>query len=54
MTAREIIEIVKESNLWDSLTQTEKQEAINHALRSIQLSMKEENIGTSVEEVCLN
>lgn len=44
MTAKEVIEIVKESNLWESLTQKEKQEAIKHALKSTQLSITEENI----------
>jgi len=33
MTEKEVIEIVKESNMWESLTQNEKQEAINHALK---------------------
>ena len=33
MTEDEIVEIVKESNLWESLTQTEKEEAISHALK---------------------
>jgi hypothetical protein len=33
MTEKEVIEIVQESNLWESLTQNEKQEAINHALK---------------------
>jgi hypothetical protein len=43
MTQKEVIDIVKESNLWESLTQTEKQEAINHALKITQFSMAEEN-----------
>ena len=33
MTEKEVIEIVQESNLWESLTQNEQQEAINHALK---------------------
>ena len=33
MTEDEVLEIVKESNLWESLSQTEKEEAISHALR---------------------
>jgi hypothetical protein len=53
MTAKEVIEIVKESNLWESLTQKEKQEAVNHALKSAQLSITEENIRTTVGEVYL-
>ena len=32
MTKKEVIEIVKESNLWESLTQNEQQEVIKHAL----------------------
>jgi hypothetical protein len=32
MTDKEIREIVKESDLWESLSQEEKQEAIEHAL----------------------
>ena len=53
MTQKEVLEIVKESKLWGSLTQSEKQEAINHALRINQLSMTEENIRTTVGEVYL-
>jgi hypothetical protein len=53
MTAKEVIGIVKESKLWKTLTQKEKQEAINHALRINQLSMTEENIRTTVGEVYL-
>jgi hypothetical protein len=33
MTEDEVVEIVQESNLWESLTQTEKEEAISHALK---------------------
>jgi hypothetical protein len=33
MTEKEVIEIVQESNLWESLTQNEQQEVINHALK---------------------
>ena len=50
MTQNEVLEIVKESKLWGSLTQKEKQEAVNHALRITQLSIPEENIGTNVGE----
>ena len=53
MTAKEVIEIVKESKLWESLTQKEKQEAINHALTCTHLSTIEENIETTVGEVYL-
>jgi hypothetical protein len=41
MTQKEVIDIVKESNLWESLTQIEKQEAINHALKITQPSITE-------------
>jgi hypothetical protein len=40
MTAKEIIEIVKESKLWASLTEKEKQEAINHALKITSLEQE--------------
>jgi hypothetical protein len=50
MTQKEVLEIVKESKLWGSLTQKEKQEAINHALRITQLSITGENIGTNIGE----
>jgi len=50
MTQKEVLEIVKESKLWESLTQKEKQEAIKHALRITQLSITEENIETNVGE----
>ena len=53
MTAKEVIEIVKESNLWESLTQKEKQGAIKHALTCRQLSIIEEPIDTIVGEVYL-
>jgi hypothetical protein len=39
MTEDEVVEIVQESNLWDSLTQTEKEEAISHALKITGTSM---------------
>jgi ribosomal protein S21 len=50
MTQKEVLEIVRESKLWESLTQKEKQEAVNHALRITKLSTREENIGTNVDE----
>ena len=53
MTAKEVIEIVKESKLWESLTQKEKQEAVAHALKITQLSTKEENEKNTVGEVYL-
>jgi hypothetical protein len=36
MTEKEVIEIVQESNLWESLTQNEQQEALTHALKITQ------------------
>jgi hypothetical protein len=53
MTQREVIAIVKESRLWESLTQGEKQEAINHALEITRLSPTEESIKATVGEVYL-
>ena len=53
MTAREVIEIIKESNLWEVLTQKEKQEAVKYALKSNQLSLTEEDIRSTVGEVYL-
>ena len=50
MTQKEVIDIVKESNLWELLTQTEKQEAINHALKITQLSIPEEKTKTRVDD----
>ena len=52
MTANEIIEIVKESNLWPPLTEKEKQEVIKHALMISQPS-PEESIEDIVGEVYL-
>lgn len=43
MTENEVVEIVKESNLWESLTQTEKEEAIHHALKITGTSMDAES-----------
>jgi hypothetical protein len=53
MTAKEVIEIVKESNLWATLAPKEKQEAVEHALKITQLSTKEENVKNAVGEVYL-
>jgi hypothetical protein len=33
MTEDEVVEIVKESNLWETLSQMEQEEAISHALK---------------------
>lgn len=52
MTANEIIEIVKESNLWPPLTDKEKQEVIKHALMISQPST-EADIEDIVGEVYL-
>jgi hypothetical protein len=51
MTAKEVIEIVKESNLWAPLTDDERQEVIRHALKSSQPLMTEGDIEDSVGEV---
>jgi hypothetical protein len=42
MTEDEVVEIVKESNLWESLTQTEKEEAISHALKITHTAITDE------------
>jgi hypothetical protein len=50
MNAYGVIEIVKESNLWEPLTDEEKKELIiNHVLTSSQPSMKMEVIETVKE-----
>jgi len=51
MTAKEVIEIVKESKLWEVLTTKEKQEAVKYALKSNHLSPTEEDIRSTVGEV---
>ena len=53
MTAKEVIEIVKESKLWAPLTEKEKQEVIKHALKSTGLSIAEEDIQSTVGKVYL-
>lgn len=53
MTVKEVIEIVKESDLWELLSQKEKQEAIKHAFEMTQLSPTEEDIRSTVGEVYL-
>ncbi len=47
---KDVIEIVKESGLWESLTPTEKQEAIEHISNITHLSINEEEIRTIVEK----
>ncbi len=54
MTQREVIAIVKESRLWESLTQKERQEAIKYALKNNQPLMTEQDIKTTVGEVYLD
>lgn len=49
MTEKEVIEIVKESGLWGSLTQKEKQDAIRHALNISHLSPAEDNADSPAE-----
>ncbi len=53
MTIKEVIAIFKESKPWELLTQEEKQEAINQALKLTQSSMTEEDIRCTVGEVYL-
>ncbi|MEJ2695241.1 MAG: hypothetical protein P8013_01185 [Candidatus Sulfobium sp.] len=53
MTAKEVIEILNESNLWARLTDKEKEEVIRHALKSTQSSTTEGDIGATVGEVYL-
>ena len=53
MNAKEVIEIVKESNLWASLTEKEKQAIIPLALKSVQISIRQEDIRYTVGEVYL-
>ncbi|SPQ00037.1 hypothetical protein NBG4_160002 [Candidatus Sulfobium mesophilum] len=52
MTAKEVIEILKESNLWAPLTEKEKQEVINHALKTCK-PLAEADIEYIVGEVYL-
>ena len=54
MTAKEVIEIVKESGLWAPLTEIEKQEVIKHALTSARLSLPDEDIRYTLGEVYLD
>ena len=51
MTAKEVIEIVKESHLWASLTQKEKEEVITHALQMYHGPINEENLKSIIGEV---
>jgi hypothetical protein len=50
MTAKEVIEIIKESKLWPLLTEKERQEGINHVLK-ISQSSTEADIEDVVGEV---
>ena len=52
MTGKEVIEIIKESNLWPPLTEKERQEVINHVLK-ISQSTTEADIEDIVGEVYL-
>lgn len=54
MTAKEVIEIIKESNLWAPLAEKERQEVIKYAFKSAQLSIPEEDIRYTVGEVYLD
>ena len=50
MNSKEIIEMLREFKLWVSLTEKEKQEAIKYVLKSIQISIKKEDIKTTAAE----
>jgi hypothetical protein len=53
MTAKEVIEIVKESNLWETLSPEERQQVIVHALDMTRIPINEENIRNNIGEVYL-
>lgn len=53
MTAKEVIEILKESNLWEQLTEGEKQEVINHVLGNGRPSLTEADTAYIIGEVYL-
>ena len=53
MTAKRIIEIVKESELWALLTEKEEHEVIKYDLKSAQHSIADGDIGATVGEVYL-
>ncbi|NCS96906.1 hypothetical protein GW756_06075 [bacterium] len=51
MTAKEVIEIFRESKLFEMMTAKGKQEAIEHASRIVNISLSEEDIKSKVGEV---
>jgi hypothetical protein len=53
MTAKEIIRIVREFELWALLTEKEEHELIKYDLKSAQLSIADGDIGATVGEVYL-
>ena len=53
LTAKGIIEIVKESELWALLTEKEEREVIKSDLKSTQHSIEDGDIGATVGEVYL-
>jgi hypothetical protein len=50
INTRDVIEIVKESGLWELLTPIEKQEAIKHVSNITPLSINEKEIQSIVEK----
>lgn len=53
MTAKEVIEIIKESHLWETLSPEEKRQVIVHALAITRVPIDEENIKNNIGEVYL-
>ncbi len=53
MTGKEVVEIVKESNLWAALTEGEQQEVVNHVLACSKPIVTELNVEDRCGEVYL-
>ncbi len=53
MTGKEVVEIVKESNLWAALTEGEQQEVLNHVLACSKPIVTELNVEDRCGEVYL-
>ena len=52
MNIEDIVEIVKETHMWESFSQREKREAVIYTLQMYNLSIDEEEIQTIVDEDC--
>ena len=50
MNTQEVVEIVKETHMWESLSQKEKREAIIYNLQMYHISIDEEEIQSIVDE----